>query len=436
VAQIVHEKQVGAAEPLLGNQGKMQLSAGTRAFSLWLDAFRWIAALIVTVCHACGVMIVNYTRAIHHSLFHLGLSFVAGFAYFAVIVFFVLSGYLVGGSFWSSCTQGHPSITHYLIKRIVRLWIVFIPGMLVTWACIKLAVLILPLDGNGIPGADMISALSISTAFCNAAFLQYAACPPYGGSVPLWSLAHEFWYYVGFPFILIGIFFSANKLKGILFALFGVAILGLITRFNSWHAPIFLYFLLWLLGVAAAVVRWPLIRSPVVAGVLFIITAIALRSAPVIFHYPATAGQFDNGVNYFFPYDCLVAMAFANLLLSLRHSRTLPMPPGGWINKSLAGFSFSLYCIHFPVMFVVASTSMRIFGVGDHYDGGDAVSAFLVGCGVISAVLAAFLFSRMTEAQTDRVRQFLYSFVQGEAGRARPGTLFHGDGQEATGKGV
>jgi peptidoglycan/LPS O-acetylase OafA/YrhL len=49
-----------------------------------------------------------------------------------VIVFFVLSGFLVGGSVIKAHRQGQWRWTGYLSRRLSRLWIVIVPALLLT----------------------------------------------------------------------------------------------------------------------------------------------------------------------------------------------------------------------------------------------------------------------------------------------------------------
>jgi len=161
--------------------------------------------------------------------------------------------------------------------------------------------------------------------------------------------------------------------------------------------------------------RRPIIKSALLSSCLFVFVTVFLRTVPVVFHYPQSATNFDHGANYFFPFDLLVAAAFANMLVSFKHSANLKSPPGALVNRQLSGFSFSLYCIHFPVLYFVASISMRLFGVGFHYAGNDYVGALLVSIGVVTAIAAAFAFSRITEIHTDTVRARITSLIERRA---------------------
>lgn len=60
--------------------------------------------------------------------------------YQAVMVFFVLSGYFISSSVLHSLENGTWSWREYLTKRLLRLWIVLIPALLLTYVWAKLQI--------------------------------------------------------------------------------------------------------------------------------------------------------------------------------------------------------------------------------------------------------------------------------------------------------
>jgi peptidoglycan/LPS O-acetylase OafA/YrhL len=105
--------------------GVIVTSSGQRALTwteVHLDAIRGAAALIVTLGHARGLFFSSLTEKTHFHELTIGDE--------AVMVFFVLSGYLVGGSVLRDMRAGTWNWSSYLIKRLVRLWVVLVPAVL------------------------------------------------------------------------------------------------------------------------------------------------------------------------------------------------------------------------------------------------------------------------------------------------------------------
>jgi len=127
----------------------------------------------------------------------------------------------------------------YAAKRVVRLSIVLYPTLLLTAALVPLARLIWP---GAFEGANT----SLITMACNAIYLQEALCTRYGGNDSLWSLFHEFWYYVAFPPILLGL--ALNGLKRVALFSCSAALLIILGAIQFHNVPILPYFAIWMLG--------------------------------------------------------------------------------------------------------------------------------------------------------------------------------------------
>lgn len=63
----------------------------------WLDLFRGVAALMVCFGHIRNAFWVDYGDIQVKAWWHVPAYLVTGFGHQAVIIFFVLSGFLVGG---------------------------------------------------------------------------------------------------------------------------------------------------------------------------------------------------------------------------------------------------------------------------------------------------------------------------------------------------
>jgi len=129
----------------------------------------------------------------------------------AVIIFFVLSGFLIGSSVWRKTGQQRWDWRDYLLHRLTRLWLVLIPALVLCalWDAIGLHSHAAPLLYTGQVlnhvTFDVQSTHNWGTFFGNLFFLQDTVTRTFGSDGPLWSLANEFWYYLLFPCAVIAL---------------------------------------------------------------------------------------------------------------------------------------------------------------------------------------------------------------------------------------
>lgn len=164
--------------------------------SILIAVLRGLAAVEVAAAHLRAQVFPSLKGMQNPTLWYQALAFFTGFAHQAVVVFFLLSGWLVGGSFLNKM-RDPLSIKHYAVDRVTRLWIVLIPAF------------VLSLIIAGMTRAVDLGSVSFApdneysmTAFLGNLFgVQEMAVPRSAGNFPLWSLANESWYYVLFPLL-------------------------------------------------------------------------------------------------------------------------------------------------------------------------------------------------------------------------------------------
>lgn len=177
-----------------------------------LDWMRGIAALVVCAGHLRNAMMVDWGVAHDHGLIQTVLYGITGLGHQSVIVFFVLSGYLVGGSVIAAGPRFR--WTDYVVARLCRLWVVLMPCLLITLVVDSLTSQVANdvLTGayaqrwHSAPSAGHYSA-TWQTFLGNLVFIQTIFVPVFGSNGPLWSLANEFWYYILFPLASLSIGF-------------------------------------------------------------------------------------------------------------------------------------------------------------------------------------------------------------------------------------
>jgi len=205
-----------------------------------LDACRGVAAFLVCAGHLRDTLFVPYAQAENLGFVNKVLYFLTTLGPQSVIVFFVLSGYLVGGAVFRTMQQDKWEWYPYLLRRLCRLWIVLLPALLVT--------LVLDVAGRCL-NPDLYlqyrhNDIGATTFVGNVLFLQTILVDVFGSNGALWSLSYEFWYYILFP-SLAGIVYYKKPLPRILCLLISAALIFFLTR------SILELGLIWLMGAGA-----------------------------------------------------------------------------------------------------------------------------------------------------------------------------------------
>ena len=101
-------------------------------FISFLDMSRWMAAAIVFLSHLRNPLFLGYgdVAGDDRNLLVQGWYFITGWFPEGVIVFFVLSGLLVGGSGVIKLQSKIFSLKNYSIDRVSRLYVALIPALI------------------------------------------------------------------------------------------------------------------------------------------------------------------------------------------------------------------------------------------------------------------------------------------------------------------
>ena len=188
--------------------------------SVHLNAIRGAAALVVLLGHTRSLFFssLSGTGDLSNAAHDLGRGATSRLGLVtmgneAVIVFFVLSGYLVGGSAIRDLKNGTWSWKRYLIQRLTRLWIVLLPALLFGVAVDHSGLRMFAGTHSvytGPPGlcvvpCNVADRVTPAVVAGNAVFLQTIIVDTAGSNNALWSLANEFWYYLAFPLSLLAV---------------------------------------------------------------------------------------------------------------------------------------------------------------------------------------------------------------------------------------
>lgn len=379
-----------------------------RRFSLFLDAARAIAALAVVAQHARTYLFVGPRALRDPSPVVRAFYFLTGFGHEAVMVFFVLSGFLVGGSALSAIEQDRWSWGDYLIKRVTRLSIVLVPALLLTLAWDRSLIAAfgwhsLPVRDHTITIASHAWAVqnwSAAALVGNAIFLMNVTVPTFGTNGSLWSLANEFWYYVAFPLLAIAVLGRRDSLRtlGCVVALL-VLYLLLGHEISMWGS-------IWLMGVLVA--RAPVLRLGDARVTRVIVASSAVLVAVVLWHDRVIT----TGIVTIWR-DLIVGAAFTLLLYVVRcafaSEQASPngVEPAGALGAPmvrLAAFSYTLYLVHEPPLAFVHSWIAQ----HDHaYWRPTALHLALYVAAVVVLVGYARGIAALTEDRTDVLRAWV-----------------------------
>lgn len=354
--------------------------------SVLISALRSIAALQVVAAHLRGELFPSLKTVADPSLWYQGLAFLTGFSHIAVVIFFLLSGWLVGGSLLNKLGEPHCMMS-YAIDRITRMWIVLVPAFVLTLA---IGAIMQTVDPSRISYAPD-NEYSWSTFWGNLFGLQGMAVPRFGGNFSLWSLSNEMWYYALFPLLLLPVI--AQKASTKVAGLAACALIGYQLLFD-----LMLYFLVWLLGVLFSRIRIDTTRA---ARLVLIIVIVALAV------HLRMKGSIGTLVAATFAEDLLFSVLFLCLLSSLQ----FPANRAGIGNRLaglaglLAPFSFTLYVIHYPLIYLAKFLHEPIGSA--HLSTTDPASLLVYAAVFTAIVVFAYLFHLPFEANTYRLRRFV-----------------------------
>jgi peptidoglycan/LPS O-acetylase OafA/YrhL len=310
-----------------------------------LDLLRGLAALLVLAGHLRSYIFLDLAQAgvesgIPVKVFY----FVTGLGHQSVIIFFGLSGFLVGGKALDNILRNRFSWPRYLLRRLTRLWIVIIPTLLLTLLLDRIGLELT--HGIGYDGRyyDLYSSgphnaagvdHSLVAAIGNLVFLQTISVPRFGSNIPIWSLANEFWYYVVFP---LAAWIGLARVPAVGRALGLAILLTLVMMLPGW---ILAYGAIWVAGAAAA---WCSSR-PALSGFF---RAVSVRISAAALLFVAMVAKSPS----FGPGDLAFGIAVALTLPVIAH---LPNLNGKWagVARASSEVSYTLYLTHFPLLTLI-----------------------------------------------------------------------------------
>lgn len=360
-----------------------------RPFSVYLDLVRFGAACLVYLWHSNMRLLVNDILPL------------STYGHPAVIVFFVLSGFVIA---YVTDTK-EKTWVDYGASRLSRLASVVVPTLLLTPLLDMAGRALYPAMYEGFPWDRFGLRLAGCALMLNEAWFVSIT---FFSNVPYWSIAFEFWYYVIFALVM---FLPARwrwwaVLAACLFVGPKIVLLAPV-----WWAGVLLYRWQWLRS-------WSLAVSWAVAAVTTVAIVVTLNAG--LYDWAAALGERALGEHWFlqmtfarfavadYLLGTLVFLQFAAMRNVAPQLAPLLMAierPVRW----LAGYTFTLYLLHQPLfMFwtAVVRGDPRGHGFWWTVTGLTAVSVVVIGS--------------LTEHRREALRQALRRGLQRLQERWRP----------------
>ncbi|HEY8565406.1 MAG TPA: acyltransferase [Beijerinckiaceae bacterium] len=367
----------------------------------FLDLVRFGAALLVLFGHARSFVFVSIRDVPEPGLLTRAFYLVTGLHYEAVMLFFVVSGFLIGGGVWTGKARGGFDLSRYLLNRFVRIYLVLLPALVLTFLVTVLGRTFLsdtrlfglrPLP----PGTAIHDGWSLGQIPCHLLSLPGVACAPWGANPPLWSLGYEWAYYLAAPALFAAIFGRGERLGSVTLFLAAaiIAALGALDPIS-----LALFFAFWLMGAAAS-------RLAAAGGVpLFVgLAGLGVCAAGLVLSRLSVLPV---------PLTSTLVAAGLALAVACRAITGARIFDNAAVRRG-AGFSFSLYLTHLPVALLAGALIQRLGGAGELQQPG--TPAYITWTALVAAaLLAADLFARLTEDRTAQVRRALASAFSARA---------------------
>ena len=334
-----------------------------------LDAFRGLAAIAVLSDHLCATFLLPYLGAT--SPLDVAMTLLGSWA---VIIFFILSGYLITSSIlYNINTNGSFVWQDYLVSRIARIYPPLIASL---GLCVVIFWIADYFNLHGMEAFRLPTDLYVIREKFAFRYREIVLSLLMRGGVldmngPLWSLYVEVKTYLLAMFIAIIGYTHGGKLRRMWRSL--ISVIGIIYVLPDLIHQ-FTYVAIWILGgIFALVLQGNIVKRSYlkllygVAILTFIFCAIMEPSLFMQQHIFTGAGF-------------TASMAFSIILAGFMFDWQI----GGRVISSFSGtakYSYTLYIVHFPLLLFAFSLTHRFLTSKSHY-------GYLLGvCGVTFVVI-------------------------------------------------
>ena len=360
-----------------------------------LDLVRALAAMAVLLDHWRNIFFVDFGQVASNRWLWVIPYILTSAGHQAVVVFFVLSGYLVGGSTVRAMDNGRWGWRSYLLHRGVRLWVVVVPGMLLCalFDEIGLRCKLAPNLYGGLSGNHMIGNVAVTHTpaifWGNIFFLQTIFVSTFGSDGALWSLANEFWYYLLFPLSMVVAISAFRGKRGFVA---GCLACGMIVVLLVYGPSILLYFPIWMAGAILATVPAKPLRPTIRMTAWIGYSLVFLLSARL------------DAVNLVFRDYVLALATVAFLWVILSDRRRFAASALSTSIRTTARFSFTLYVVHTPFLVLLEAFAIT------RWQPSLETAGFGL-CTLSATIVLAYLIASATEFNTEKIRTWMECHV-------------------------
>jgi peptidoglycan/LPS O-acetylase OafA/YrhL len=383
---------------------KFRTNAISNNLSGFLDLVRWISALCVVIEHLRYVWFMEYSSIQQKTLLTKAFYFFTGFGSEAVIVFFVLSGYLVGGGAFKKWQNDSYSAKEYFVSRFSRIYTVLIPALILGGLLDWLGLHYFNQSGIYTMGPslygrflDYIIAdnLNWKLFLFNILNVQGLMVSHLGSNGPLWTLAYEWWLYCIFGLVLEVL---RRRVKDFMLWILLAALIAVIAICPT---KFLIYMGFWILGVLTAVVKFDKVRvSHNIALIIFVILLLISRMVHILFD--GYAHVFISLIR-----DFTLAISFSISIIALQNQEKFLIRYFKF-QKSMADFSYTIYLLHVPLLVFIVAVLGGYYGVSflGEPNPKEIVISIIV---LIFTYSSLYGFSLVTERHTSNVKHWIYS---------------------------
>lgn len=339
----------------------------------WLDTIRAFAAILVLLVHVRGEMFEYYVNLLPSSqnLLTILFYFICGNGLFGVILFFILSGFLVGGINIQRFKTGQLSLRKFLFDRIFRIGVPLTGAILL----IILTNTLLGLHVNWGQLAGQYVGLQFIVGDAGGVF---------------WTLAYEIWFYI---ILFTGFLFFRKKETSMIWGLILFCVSGwMLSQLNV------LWFFCIFIGLAAFYLKDYKIKPKNLA--LTALIGILAFGAGMFSHQNSNITIW----NVFPPETGIIMRIIIFGTLAILISQAVNHVPSGKIQKAisfcgdkLAKFSYSLFLTHYQLIKIWMKYGHKFNELNFK-----TFSIFIVFC--LGCIIFAYIFHLIFEKNTKKIQ--------------------------------